>query len=235
VIEEIMIEDLTWLGPARFLRRGRGTAMRSNPWRFTMAIITKSRLARASATLIAAAALVASAAAQQPPAAGSTPPQAAPAQPGPGMGSQMMQRGMEQGRMGQGMAGPGMMGSDMMGSGMKQMMMGPGHTEGRLAFIKAELKISDAQTSQWNAFADAVRANAAAMADMGRSMMSQHASGSTLPERLAAEDKALSGHYAAFKKTTEALNNLYGVLSPEQKKIADGIVVGPMGMPMGMM
>jgi len=25
------------------------------------------------------------------------------------------------------------------------------------------------------------------------------------------------------------------VLSPEQKKIADGIIVGPMGMPMGMM
>lgn len=202
-----------------------------------MAIITKSGLARASATLIAVVGLVAPAAAQQPPAAGATPPQAAPAQPGPGMGSQMMQRGMEQGRMGQGMAGPGMMGNDMMGSGMKQMMMGAGagHTEGRLAFIKAELKITDAQTSQWNAFADAVRANAAAMADMRRSMMSQHTSGSTLPERLAAEDKALGAHYAAFKKTTEALNNLYGVLSPEQKKIADGIIVGPMGMPMGMM
>jgi hypothetical protein len=197
-----------------------------------MAIITKSGLARASATLIAAVGLVAPVAAQQPPAAGSTPPQAAPAQPGPAMGSQMMQRGMEQGRMGQGMGGP-----DMMGSGMMQKMMGAyaGHTEGRLGFIKAELKITDAQMSQWNAFADAVRANAAAMADMRRSMMSQHASGSTLPERLAAEDKALGAHYTAFKKTTEALNNLYGVLSPEQKKIADGIIVGPMGMPMGMM
>jgi LTXXQ motif family protein len=157
------------------------------------------------------------------------------------MGSQMMQRGMEQGRMGQGMAGPGMMGGDMMGGGMmggmmqKMMGAGAGHTEGRLAFIKTELKITDAQMSQWNAFADAVRANGAAMADMGRSMMSQHASGSTLPERLAAEDKALGAHYTAFKKTTEALNNLYGVLSPEQKKIADGIIVGPMGMPMGMM
>lgn len=50
---------------------------------------------------------------------------------------------------------------------------------------------------------------------MHRAMMSQHASGSTLLEQLAAEDKALSAHYAAFKKTTEALNNLYGVLSPD--------------------
>jgi hypothetical protein len=146
-----------------------------------------------------------------------------------------MQGGMERG-MGQGMAGPGMMDSDMMGSGTMKMMMGggPRHTEGRLAFIKAELKITDAQTSQWNAFAEAVRANAMTMADMHRSMRSQQGT-NTLPERLAAEDKALSAHYAAFKKTTEALNNLYGVLSAEQKKIADGIVVGPMGMPMGMM
>ncbi len=217
-----------------------------------MATITKSGLALASATLIAVVGLAAPVAAQQPPAAGATPPQAAPAQPGRGMGSQMMQRGMERGRMGQGMAGqgmagPGMMGCDMMGSatmgsatmgtGMMEMMLGAGagHTEGRLAFIKAELKITDAQMSQWNAYADAVRANAAAKADMRRSMMSQHAASTTLPERLTAEDKTLNAHYAAFKKTTEALNNLYGVLSPEQKKIADSIVVGPMGVPMGMM
>ncbi|MGE3703182.1 MAG: Spy/CpxP family protein refolding chaperone [Hyphomicrobiaceae bacterium] len=62
--------------------------------------------------------------------------------------------------MGQGMAGPGMMGT------------GAGHTEGRLAFIKVELKITDAKMSQRNAFADAIRANAAAMADMHRAMMS---------------------------------------------------------------
>ena len=36
--------------------------------------------------------------------------------------------------------------------GMMGMMGMGGHTEGRIAFLKAELKITDAQTPQWNAF-----------------------------------------------------------------------------------
>ena len=134
--------------------------------------------------------------------------------------------------MGQGMAGPGMMNGSMM-----PMMMGAGasHTEGRLAFIKTELKITDAQMPQWNAFADAVRANATAMTDMHRSTASQKMPGSTLPDQLTMEDKVLSAHFAAFKKVHESLTRLYDVLSPEQRKAADGIVIGPMGIPMGMM
>jgi len=144
----------------------------------------------------------------------------------------MMQHGMDRGQAGQGMAGPGMMQGTMM-----PMMMGAGsgHTEGRLAFIKTELKITDAQTPQWNVFADVVRANASAANDMHRSMASQQKSGSTLPERLAMEDKMLNAHVQASRKIQEALTKLYDVLSPEQKKVADGIVIGPMGMPMGMM
>ena len=34
------------------------------------------------------------------------------------------------------------------------------HVEGRISFLRTELKITDAQTSAWNAFADALRANA---------------------------------------------------------------------------
>jgi hypothetical protein len=54
------------------------------------------------------------------------------------------------------------------GGGMA-MMGGPGgmgmmwmadHIDGRIAFLKAELKITEAQMSPWNAFADALRANA---------------------------------------------------------------------------
>jgi hypothetical protein len=217
-----------------------------------MTIMAKPRLTAAYAAFIAAVALVTPATSQQPPASGSTPPQVAPAQPGPGMGQQMMQqgkehgqagqsmgaemmqRGMEQGRMGM---GPGMAGPGMMDGAMMPMMMGAGpkHTEGRLAFIKTELKITDPQMPQWNAFADAVRANATAMTDMRRAMAPQQKPGFTLPERLAMEDKILSAHFAAFKKIQESLTKLYDVLSADQKKIADGIVIGPMGMPMGMM
>jgi hypothetical protein len=75
------------------------------------------------------------------------------------------------------MMGPGMMGSNgMMGGGMHMGMMGwggqatqmctmmTGHVEGRLAYLKAELKITPAQETLWTPFADAVRANAQTMA-----------------------------------------------------------------------
>jgi len=147
-----------------------------------------------------------------------------------------------------GRTGPGMTGGDMMGQGqagpagmmpMMNMMMGmqsgAEHVEGRLAFIKAELKITDVQAPQWNAFAEAVRRNAGAMAEMRKSMMGAEGAPATLLERLAREDKLVAAHLAALKKTEEAVTQLYGVLTDDQKKVADTIVVGPMGMPMGMM
>ena len=40
------------------------------------------------------------------------------------------------------------------------------HVEGRIAHMKAELKITDAQAAPWNAFADTMRADATAMKTM---------------------------------------------------------------------
>ncbi len=175
-------------------------------------------------------------------------PEAGPAQV-PGQSSGMGQSMMGPNMMGGGMMGPNMMGGmspgGMMGGpGMMSMMtmmgmMGarPGveHIEGRLAFIKTELKITDAQMPQWNAFADTIRENAKSMSEMHQSMGAQQNSPKTLPERLAFQDKAMTAHLDALKKTEGALDELYTALSPEQKKIADQIIVGPMGMPMGMM
>jgi hypothetical protein len=49
--------------------------------------------------------------------------------------------------------------------------MQPGqHIEGRLAFLKTELKITDAQAPQWNAYADALRANAKRKGEMMHAM-----------------------------------------------------------------
>jgi hypothetical protein len=47
--------------------------------------------------------------------------------------------------------------------GMMGMMGMADHVEGRIAYLKAELKITEAQMPQWNAFADALRSNAASM------------------------------------------------------------------------
>jgi hypothetical protein len=130
---------------------------------------------------------------------------------GPGVPSAGMMGGTGSGAM-TGAQRPGMMGSGAMVGGdmmdnMRRMMgvmsmmgasMRPGaeHIEGRLAFLKTELKITDAQAPQWNAFADAVRANAKAMADTHQQVMSQGAP-KALPERLALEQKGMTAHLDA--------------------------------------
>ena len=154
-----------------------------------------------------------------------TPPAAAatqtPAMPGMPMGSTQDQSG------------------NMPMVGIMQMMMGhdgiAGHVEGRIAFLKAELKITDAQEPLWNAVADAMRANAKEMTEMphGRAMMGGSA---TLPEKLAAREKAMAAHLDALRRLRAAFDPIYAALSVDQKKTADGLMIGPMGvMVMGMM
>ena len=55
-----------------------------------------------------------------------------------------------------------MMGADGMPD-MRTMAAMAGHVEGRLAFLKTELKITDAQLPLWDAVADVIRANARSM------------------------------------------------------------------------
>ena len=88
------------------------------------------------------------------------------------------------------MGGPGRMG--MMG------MMGMAdHVEGRIAFLKAELNIAEAQMTQWDAFADALRENARRMSGMPAMMMqggmkSQDGASVSAPDRLDRMEKMLT-------------------------------------------
>jgi hypothetical protein len=148
-------------------------------------------------------------------------PPAPPAAAGPGMPC--------------GMAGAG----DMPMMGMMRMMMGRDgmsmmgavarHVEGRLAFLKTELKITDAQLPLWNALADAMRANAKTMGDTAGGMMfgSQTAA---LPDELAMRERMMTAHLEALRKFKAAVDPLYAALSDEQKKTADELLIGPMGM-----
>ncbi|MEQ1863950.1 MAG: Spy/CpxP family protein refolding chaperone [Micropepsaceae bacterium] len=136
-------------------------------------------------------------------------------------------------------AGPGMMG---MMSGMDCPMMG-GHTEGVLAFLKTELKITQAQSGVWEAFAAAYRDFAASrtqMSKMGGDMMGS--SGMTGPgqggvmarareaatepylDRLTSRMQMMEGRLAAMKKLQVGSRPLYTALSAEQKKAADGLL-----------
>ncbi len=132
---------------------------------------------------------------------------------------------------------PGMMtGMDQMRSMMHPMTSranGMGlpfeHVEGRIAFLKAELKITDAQTSPWNVFADALRANAKTHQAM-HEQMSKGGMPSSWPERLAFHQKALSIRLDALRALEAAAKPLYAVLSDEQKRAADQLLSGPMSM-----
>ena len=136
-----------------------------------------------------------------------------------------------------GMAGTG--GMPMMG--MMRMMMGQdgmgmmaGHVEGRLAFLKTELKITDAELPLWNAVADTIRANAKGMSEMMSGGMMGSSQTATLPEKLALREKIMTGHLEALRKFKVAIDPLYAALSSEQKKTADELLMGPMEMGMMM-
>jgi len=175
--------------------------------------------------------------ANETPAAPTKPNEAPSTNTQSGSGGMMAQGGM----MGQGgmMAQGGMMGGDMsqMMGMMRNMMtmmgaqsgMMAANVEGRIASLKSELKITDTQTSAWNKFADALRAAGGSMNDMYQQMM-QSGQATTLPARLERREAMLSTHLGRVKTLKEALDPLYASLSAEQKKIADSMMIGPMGM-----
>ena len=116
---------------------------------------------------------------------------------------------------------------------MQQMMMGQngmaGHVEGRIAFLKVELKITDAQQPLWKAVVDVMRANATSRGGMpnGMAMMGSPA---PLPEKLAMHEKMMAAHLDALSKLRAAVEPLYAAFSPDQKKTADELMIGPMGI-----
>jgi hypothetical protein len=118
-----------------------------------------------------------------------------------------------------------MMGGD--GSGMMPMMQ-PRHVEGRIAFLKTELKITDAQQQQWSAFADTLRENAKAMTTMHGQMMSNGMTTSA-PQLAERHVQMMSLCLEGMKATAAAETALYAVLSDEQKKTADELLSPPMG------
>jgi len=137
--------------------------------------------------------------------------------PKPGMGGMM--GGADMGRMMAMMHGGGMMAD-----------MPVRHVEGRLAFLRTELKIADVQAPQWNVFAEAVRGVAKNSQGMMQPMMGGMAPQPSAAEAMARTEAALVARLGTIRAVKAAFDPLYGVLSPEQRKVADEIVVGPMGV-----
>lgn len=128
----------------------------------------------------------------------------------------------------------GMMASMMSNTGMSMMpmlaMMNPKHIEGRLAFLKTELKITDAQQPLWNAFADAMRRAAhdaaSPMPGMSNNMMPSTASGPvTLLSRIERREQMLGQALDHLKAMDAAIKPLYATFGDEQKRSADELLM----------
>lgn len=158
----------------------------------------------------------------------------------------------------------------MMGGGdMKEMMskmhdmmdMMAAHVDDRLAALKTELNITEAQAPHWNSFAEALRSAAKSAASMRHEMMQARAAGRSqaawsgdkaypdmgaikktaagpapesvgggLPAKLEMHEKMAAEHLARLQAIKAALDPLYASFSDEQKKLADGLMIGPMGV-----
>lgn len=151
----------------------------------------------------------------------------------PRMRQMMGQWGPGNGQM-MGRWGMGYMGGPMMGLDDGAML---DRIDGRLAFLKAELKITDDQAKAWDEFADTVRTTSESHNDMMRGMMKEFDSGEfldkPLPDRLTEQEARMEARLEEVRMVRAAAEKLYAVLSDEQKKTADETVLPMMGMGMG--
>ena len=153
------------------------------------------------------------------------------------------------GMMGGGMGNMPMMNDmkNMMGSmsamhsmGMMHMMgmMGRGtdgmatidRIEGRIAFLRAELKITDAQADAWSGFADALRTNARKLAEVRAAKPGDGQPASTLTARLDQQEQWLGARLDGTRAMKSAFTKLNEALSDDQKKTANDLLAPHMGM-----
>lgn len=127
--------------------------------------------------------------------------------------------------------GPAETGMGRMMSAMQGMtsMMAPDHVEGRIAYQKAELAITDAQLPQWTAVTDALRQNAKAMQD-GMTKLAKDGMPTAAPARSDMMVTMMSERLDGMRKLGAANKALYAVLTPDQRKTADDMAAHPMGM-----
>jgi len=123
------------------------------------------------------------------------------------------------GMMGRGGWGEGRQGHGMMGRQPRMAAM----VDGRLAYLKGELDITDAQAAAWEGYASAVKARVDLMKGMHESMFEIMQKG-TVAERMDARIAGMEAMLEAMKAMKPATEALYAVLSDEQKKVADDLI-----------
>jgi len=160
--------------------------------------------------------------AQTPAASASAPtPQGMPM---PMMGQMMPMMGMQPGQQG------------MMSWDHPMMGMMATHSVGLLAFLEAELGITEAQSHAWTAYTAQLKPLIKNHQDAMQMMPDPKVKPRTWIERLTDSEAIVSEHLEAMKKIRPAATALYAALTPEQKKKADELMPlmpGAVGMKMG--
>ena len=100
------------------------------------------------------------------------------------------------------------------------------HLDGQLAYLKTELKITDTQAPQWNIFAQAFRAEMEKKAQLCRQAMDQSRAGTSVNilDSLKMMEDQLAKRLDSLRAMRAAVQPLYSILTPEQKKAADEIM-----------
>ena len=128
-------------------------------------------------------------------------------------------------KMGQGGMHGRMMGRDCPMTGM---MMGGSNdtfTKGRIAFLKAELVITDGQKAVFDAYASVLKDNLQNMHGMRQSMMGTM-SAKTPVERLDAHLAMMEGRVASLNEVKPKLESLYAALNGDQREKANKLLTG---------
>lgn len=98
--------------------------------------------------------------------------------------------------------------------------------DARMAYVKSALKITTGQEAVWNAYSDKVKQQAQAM-KAARATAAQ-AAALPAPERLTQQLAQMQQHLDSMKSLVSTeMKNLYDILTPEQKAVADKVLGKP--------
>jgi hypothetical protein len=94
-------------------------------------------------------------------------------------------------------------------------------TGGRLGYLEAKLDLTDQQRSLWDDWSKDVMSGARAERDSCVARTQHMGEATTMPDRLARLEQALSGKLQNLQTARPHLDALYQSLSPQQKEIFD--------------
>lgn len=148
---------------------------------------------------------------QGAPGAGSAMPMPSPGLPGAGAAMQCGMMPMMQQMMQMGM--------------QRQAPAALDRVEGSIAFFKAELAITEAQSQAWEQFAQALRTGREHLTEARQALGTSTAGQNAAPDRLKAYESHLSMRLDSLRAAREGFQRLYPLLGPAQKQNADELIV----------